>query len=523
MDPHFTIATNPPPVLTNLALNTRAEAFLGQVGESEKGVAILPLDQALAIAVKQSRSYQNNKETLYLAALSLTLARHQFTPLFSAGGDAKYAVQTQTATGLVPDPADPSKYIVQTSDNLVEQNQVNGSGNVRADWLIRDVGRITTAFTTDFLRFLTGDPRVTTSSQLGATFARPLLRNAGFKAEQEALIQAERDLLYAVREFVRFRKDFSVQIATAYYGVLGNRDAARNSFLNLENSRRTAERTRALATEGRATQSDLGRLEQQVLSAEAAWINGVRNYSRSLDEFKIQLGIPINTPLVLDDQELAHLKIQHPGVNEGDALTIALTARLDFLNLRDQFEDNERRVKLAVNRFLPQVDAVASASIDSGQKSHGLALPDPARYRWDAGLNVDLGLDRKAERNAYRSVLIATERSARALTQRHDEIEQQVRDSYRALEQAKRTYEISEIGVKLAQRRVEEQELLAQLGRAKAQDQVDAQNDLASSSNQRTQALVAHTIARLQFWDNLGILYIKENGQWKDIQNGVPK
>src|SRR5439155_1477841 len=134
---------------------------------------------------------------------------------------------------------------VIVSDNLVEQHRVSASGQVGASWLIRDVGRITTAFTADFLRFVTGDPRVTTSSQLSATFLRPLLRDAGFKQQTEALIQAERQLLYDLRDFTRFRKDFSVQIATAYYGVLGNRDAVRNSFLNLQSSGKNAERSRA--------------------------------------------------------------------------------------------------------------------------------------------------------------------------------------------------------------------------------------------------------------------------------------
>ena len=72
--------------------------------------------------------------------------------------------------------------------------------------------------------------------------------------------------------------------------------------------------------------------------------------------------------------------------------------------------------------------------------------------------------------------------------------------------------------MKLSERRVEEQDLLAELGRGVAKDQVDAQNDLVNSKNQRTQALVAHTIARLQFWNNLGILYIKQNGQWEEVQ-----
>ena len=93
----------------------------------------------------------------------------------------------------------------------------------------------------------------------------------------------------------------------------------------------------------------------------------------------------------------------------------------------------------------------------------------------------------------------------------------------RTLDQAKRNYEISEVGVKIAERRVEEQNLLAELGRAKAQDQVDAQNDLISSKNQLTQALVGHTIARLQFWNNMGILYIKDHGQWEELKDEKTK
>jgi hypothetical protein len=44
-------------------------------------------------------------------------------------------------------------------------------------------------------------------------------------------------------------------------------------------------------------------------------------------------------------------------------------------------------------------------------------------------------------------------------------------------------------------------------------------NALIDSKNQRTKALVTHTIARLQFWNNMGILYIKGNGQWEDLKD----
>lgn len=518
-DPHFTIEQTNALRLAGLPVVTVTNDFLGQATRNELGAPVLSLDQALAVAVLHSRTYQNNKEQLYLSALTLTLARYQFTPIFSGGGQGDYAVQTEQALAVVPDPANPGQFMTVLSDNLAERNSVHGSGNVSVNWLLRDLGRVSAAFTTDFLRFLSGGPSTLTSSQIGGTFTRPLLRNAGFEAEVENLTQAERNLLYQLRDFTRFRKDFSVQIASAYYGVLGNRDAARNAYLNLQSSRRSAERGRAMAAEGRITQTDLGRLEQQELSSESQWISAVLIYQRALDDFKIQLGIPMETKIVLDDQDLQQLQIRHPDVKIEDAIQVGLAARLDYQNTRDEVADSERKLKLAADRLKPQVDLVANASVASPQQDRGFALPDPARYRYDAGLNVDLPLSRKAERNDYRAALIGRERSARAADLLRDQIELQIRDSWRTLEQARRTYEISEIGVKLAERRVEEQELLAEFGRAKALDQVDAQNSLLSSKDQRTQALVAHTIARLQFWDNMGILFIKENGQWEEFNH----
>jgi outer membrane protein TolC len=498
-DPDFSIEQTNRVVLDHLPSRTSAPDFLGaEDGSAEVGAHIVSLDEALRLAVAHNRSYQSRKEGLYLSALGLTLARHRFTPIFSGN----VAADTQKRV-----------------DDLVESQTAGVSGGVGAGWLVRDVGRISTAFTTDFLRFLTGDPRSVTSSRLGATFSRPLLRNGGFKAELEALTQAERNLLYDLRDFTQFRKDFSVQIASAYYGILGQRDSVRNSFLNLQSSRTNAVRTRALAAEGRVTQADLGRLEQQELDAENRWTSAVRDYKRRLDEFKLtQLGVPVTVNLVLDDGDLAALRIDHPTLDLSDSIAIALEARLDFMNVKDRHEDSLRSVELAKNFLKPQLDLVANAGLNSGPaRGGGLHLPSTDHYNWSAGLDLDLPFDRKSERNSYRSALIQEKRAARQVEQSEDGIRLDVRESWRTLEQAKRSYEISELGVKIAERRVEEQSILSDLGRAKAQDQVDAQNDLNSAKNARTQALVTHSIARLQFWNNMGILYIKDNGRWEEM------
>jgi outer membrane protein TolC len=519
MESHFTIEHTNKLELSGLPVVALTNDFLGPAATAELGARILTLQKALEIAVQQSRTYQNSREQLYLTALSLTLAEHDFTPIFSAGGSAAYEVQTVQTTQLIPDPVT-GQPVAVLSDNLAEKHDIRASGHAGVDWLIRDIGRLSIAFTTDFLRFLSGGSGTATSSAVGATLSRPLLRNAGFKVEVENLTQAQRDLLYELRDFVRFRKDFSVQIASSYYGVLGNRDASRNAFFNYQASHRAADRTRALAAEGRTTQTDLGRIEQQELSAESAWITAVQNYRRSLDDFKFLLGIPIVTSVVLDDAELEALTIRHPSILVEDAIKIGLSARLDYQNARDRIGDSGRKVVVAADLLKPQLDFSARAGFISAQEIRGFAVPNPDRYHWSVGVdNLELPLDRTAERNNYRSALISEQRSIRSADQQRDQIELQIRDSWRTLEVARRNYEISVVGVKLAERRVQEQELLAELGRAKALDQVDAQNALLSSKDQQTQALVAHTVARLQFWDNMGILYIKDDGQWQEPQN----
>ena len=127
---------------------------------------------------------------------------------------------------------------------------------------------------------------------------------------------------------------------------------------------------------------------------------------------------------------------------------------------------------------------------------------------------MDLPFDRKEDRNVYRAALIGLEQAKRSDSLNFDNVRLQIYDDWRALEQAKRNYEISDLGVSLAVRRLDEQFELADLGRGEARDLVDAQTDLVNAQNQRTATLVTHTLARLRLWQDMGILYINKDGSW---------
>jgi outer membrane protein TolC len=235
-----------------------------------------------------------------------------------------------------------------------------------------------------------------------------------------------------------------------------------------------------------------------------------------LDRFKISLGLTTNQRIVLDDAALEKLSIDetHLNMNLQQAIEVAFASRLDLHTVEDQVEDAQRRVQVAANALLPQADLILSARVAGQPASVGPSI-DFDRYAWNAGLDVDLPLDRKAERNGYRSALINHERALRQLENYTDEVRLQIQNGWRNLEQAKRDYQISKIRVELSQNRVREQELLMEIDEGDAFELVRAQDALTGSRNQLTSALVDHTLVRLGFWRDLGLLYIESNGRWK--------
>ncbi len=539
--------------LADLPVVTEEDPALGSE-QRELGASIVPLEQALQIAVRKNRTYQTRKESLYLQALALMLERHQYSPIFSGGASSRVSHsladtmqasdfstglsgtrqvigQIESMTGTPADVLGAYADLVEGAGALAGLDEMqthtekvrtlSGETQVGMDWLLEGGGRIAVGLTSNFMRFLTGEGADSASSALVGTFTQPLLKGAGAKVAAEQLTQAERDLLYELRRFTRYRKEFTVEICSSYYSVLRTRDVVRNNWRSYKNFVRNVERERALAQEGRSKQADLGRLEQALLNNENNWINAVRRYKNELDNFKIQLGLSMDANLVLDDTELSSLRkqgLQHPKLSDEDAIKVALATRLDLYTQYDQLEDAERKVYVAADALKPGLSLLLRGEVDnSGQRD--FENLDFERATWSAGVDLDLPLDRTSERNAYRSTLIRLEQAKRETTLKEDSVKLDVRAAWRNLDQAYRNYEIAKMKVDLSARRVEEQELRAELGEATAMDQVDAQNDFTQSQNELIESLVNHTLYRLAFWRDIGILYIKENGQWEEVKD----
>ena len=377
---------------------------------------------------------------------------------------------------------------------------------------------LATNLSTDFVRLLTGKLTNASDSKFAASLTQPLLRGAGALAVTEPLTQAERDVLYSIRDFTQYRKNFTISVATQFYQTLQNRDKARNAFLAYQAFKKMIDEQAALTDANRPgrTLTSLGLLKQAELTYHRNWIGAVLTYVAALDDLKITLGLPVEQRILLDQHELDKLELINPPGSLDEAMTTAQTTRLDLWNQRDTVTDAERHVKVAKQNLLPSVNTVVKYSAQGDPRSNGMEI-DSRRHQFSAGLDVDLHLDQKPVRNDLRAAQIAEQRARRNLELAEDNIRRDVRASWRNLGLAREQYELAEVSIKLNKSRLALEEQLDVEGRGQSRDLIDAQAALIQSNDDRIAALISHTIARVQLWRDMGILFIKKDGRWADV------
>jgi len=449
---------------------------------------------ALRVAVRASRNYQAQKETVYLTALALTFERYLFRPHPFATGTVDFANEFADGRQRSWDPAAD----VGVTQALADGAVVAGSIGITA------------------LKYLNRELGDTVDSALDFSLTQPLWRGAGRKIVQENLLQAERNAVYAIRTFARFEQEFAVSIASQYLRVLQQRDVVMNNWENYLSLKRGRERAEWLAKAERMAEFQVDQARQDELTAYNQWVVERENYVNTLDAFKITLGIPLTAEVALEPRELTRLGaagLQQREFDLEDATAKALGTRLDLANTREGLEDANRRILIAEDGLKGDVDLVASMGYVSRGDQPQSARIALSRGDYSVGFDIDLPVDRLSERNALRETQITRQVAARALDLARDNVVLDVRRAGRRLEQARESYEIQQRSVALAERRVDSTQMLLQAGRATQRDVLEAQRALLTARNALTGALVNHTIAGLEFEQDVGTLAVDEEGQ----------
>jgi len=268
---------------------------------------------------------------------------------------------------------------------------------------------------------------------------------------------------------------------------------------------------------GRKSRIDVDEAEQNVLAAESRIVAAQERYEQSLDAFKISLSIPTDANVVLDQNELNVL--EEMGISEieftlDEAVETALLQRLDLYNSADSIDDALRTVHLAADGLGPQLNLTGSANAASRQESDFSSLQFN-RGTYTLGLDADLPLDRKTQRNDFRRALIILEQQQRKYEEDMDSIKFAVRSAYRRLQETADRYKIEKNSLKLAEERVEMNKVLLDAGRVTTRILLLSQDSLLEAQNNVTRALIDHLDAKLSFYRDVGIMQVRPDGMWE--------
>ncbi len=512
------------------------------VGESdgllviEPGVPLtLTLQDALRVAAGSSRDYQSQKENVYRAALALDLERDAFRTTWTA-------VSRNTVSY---DPGVDPEVSGLDSNNSVGLTQRFKNGIT-----------LTGAITLDVVKLLSQDHASSNALSADASVEIPLLRGSGAHIVAEPLTQAERDAVYAIYNFERFKRSFAVDIASDYLAVLQQLDRVNNEEDNYESLVLTVRQVRRESEAGRQSQIEVDRALQDELRARQRWISAQQSYERSLDSFKVTLGLPADAQVELVRDELERLaqvvrqslpdrtdplaateealpadapvtlvvpNREGAGPMELEvptAVSIAFENRLDLRIAQGEVYDAQRRVVTAADALRAELTLLGRASAGEGRSlsSAGDADEfDPMFHEgfYDALITIDLPIERTRERNAYRNSLINLERAVRDLQATEDQVKLNVRNILRDLLEFRESLHIQAGAVELARERVRSTDMLLEAGRGSIRNALDAKDDLVQSQNSLTAAFVSYLIAELEIQRDMGVLEVNEQGLWQ--------
>ncbi len=502
-----------------------------ETAETDAGPFEMDLTTALQVGAANNREYQDRKEDIYRAALNLDLEDFEFRNTYLGTLESTY---TDDRSG----DDDDTRGIVNTATLGMSRTLRTGAA-------------LSSRIMLDLVQLLTMDRDSAYGVMADLSVTVPLLRGAGRHVVTEPLTQAERDVIYAMQRFERFKRQYAVRVASEYLQVLQQLDQVHNAEDNYERVALSAQRARRLGDAGRLPEIQVDQAQQEELRARDRWLAAVSTYERRLDQLNITLGLPADAEIELDGADLRRLtdemeawvleqqeallaleteEDETPALTEPiereeritseDAIRLALEHRLDMSIARGRVFDAQRAVTVAADNLRTGVELTGSAQAGSrrglGSAGLGDARFDPGEGVYTAALAVDAPWSRTAERNRYRDSFIALERSTRAVQELEDQIKSEVRNALRVLIQARETMAIQARSVELAQRRVDSTELFLQAGRAQIRDVLEAQEALISARNALTTAVVTYRLAELELQRDMGVLAVDQDGLWTE-------
>jgi outer membrane protein len=435
------------------------------------GAPTVDLEDAMRVALERNFSLLNSGDSVAAARWQESAAVGQFLPqvipTFEQG-------QGRTGVGL-----DVSQRIPWTGGTLVASGRYLSQPDVDAPF-----------------------PR---STDLRLILSQPLLRDAGPNATYFELTNARRLVESQGRSLELARQRLMVQVASAFYAVIAQRQLFEVADQSLQRTESLLEASDARLKVGMASKLDVFRAELQAAQAREGMIRARASLETALEQFRGILALPPDNLL-----EPAAVPLDQP-TEEEEPLEVlvqrALDNRLELKEARDRVHDAQRAASLARQNLLPRLDV----NLGVTQLGFGSSFGDAWRV---ADRQVEFFLSasypvRQSTQKANRAVSELELRSReRDVEQLQQEVEREVHQAVRELDRIRQSVVVQERAVDVAVQQRRLAELRYQRGLASNFDVVDAESNLVVARSALVSLLTSFAVARLELRRVIGTLSI---------------
>lgn len=294
------------------------------------GVVALNMSDVVKVARSHSRSFQQEREDLYLSALDVTFERFRFDTQFFAGSDTEFRHRGKE----------------QGSTNTLETE--NGA---RLQQLSATGASLVVGLANSLVWQFSGSGSEVIGTMLDFSIIQPLLRFGGRARVLEGLTQSERTLLANVRQMEQFQQGFFVNVVTGrnsgsgpirrgavgqsglgliagspsgrtgaadaggYLGLLQDLQQIRIQETNVTGLRDSLAVLEATFDAGRLSNSlQVFQARQALYNAQSSLLSSRAAFQSKLDSFKIEIGLPPDVSLRIQDSLLDRFNLIDPSM-----------------------------------------------------------------------------------------------------------------------------------------------------------------------------------------------------------------
>lgn len=333
---------------------------------------------------------------------------------------------------------------------------------------------------------------------LKVSLSQPLFRNAGILVNREPITQAEQQLRTARRDLERQRGELVVDVVAAFENLIRLGKQIESEEAAWKRIDKLYRLTQARERQGRATRVDTLRVElKRGQSQSRLEISRDRLFFNQRD-FAELLGAPPDQVFELEPPPL--LELEPPAAEE--AVSLALSNRLDYAQTLQDYQDQLRGVKIAQNAMLPSLSLVTRYErVDEDRNEGGLE-----EDIWSVGLGGDTELTRAGERARLAQATLSREAAGETIHIRELSIAREVQQLLSAYQRARSELVIAERNYQLADSRARLARRLFEIGRGDNFSVTDAEDSLNDADTRRHATRAEASISGYQLMQGLGIL-----------------